>query len=314
MKNIFYGVFLLLIVSCGYRTPEEDKHPDLPIFPEHTNASIQITPFSWEANGLQFNDNYIFASTHKSLLVLDRKFNKVKEIDEIVSTHSIDNEGQVYIITRTDDVMSDPKEVYKISPDNNFVKEKMEVLIMRPREGVRIRDSITAAFKNKQSTNEAVSDSLIDSLVYVAFNKEREELPLRIKKLEDDIVAVFPLDNDVSILKYKDKKVALFSTYNHMDFLKDKRSGGLKPIRELEKRPTSFDKVVLGNSFSGNHYVGGYTPYGFNYIELTLENEVTRFKAHNSNNGDGVHILYKSKDTMILKDTREKLYYVTLKK
>ncbi|TKD63507.1 hypothetical protein [Flavobacterium sp. ASW18X] len=129
-------------------------------------------------------------------------------------------------------------------------------------------------------------------------------------------MSIYPLAYSVSVLKFKNKELALYIRNDHSqnfkEMLEETRSNRLEFIWDVTKSPKSFDKVVLGNSFTGNHYVVGYTPYGYNYIELSLNKQTTKFKAKNTHNGDGVHILHESKDTVILTDY-EKLYRVTLK-
>jgi len=149
------------------------------------------------------------------------------------------------------------------------------------------------------------------------YQKENNITSSKLRKLKENLVSIYPLSNSVSVLKFKDKEFALYTRYNHTSEFKDElnktRLNGLKPIWNLEKSPKSFDKIVLSNSLSGNHYVGGFTSYGYNYVSLSLHNQTTKFKAKNANNGNGVNILYENKDTIILKDF-EKMYHITLKK
>ena len=206
-----------------------------------------------------------------------------------------------------------------MSPLSNFKKEKMNVLTILPREGVTVRDSLILVLKDKfEDKDSAKFNNYIDSLTNLAMEKELENTSRKINALKNNLICIFPVEEDISILKYNNKEVALYSTYGHIDEFKDileeKSCGSLEPIWNLEKSPKSFDKVVLGNSYSGNHYVGGYTPYGYNYIQLKINNETTKFKAHNLHNEDGINILYEKNDTLVLKDVKNRLYYATLKK
>ncbi len=81
IQVVFYALFLMF-VSCGYQKPEKDKHPHLPIFPQHTNQKISIAPFLSVARGLTYNEKYFFTHNEEGhLLILDRKFNKIKQIN-----------------------------------------------------------------------------------------------------------------------------------------------------------------------------------------------------------------------------------------
>jgi len=303
-------LFIFLFNSCGYQKTEHDKHPEIPIFPEHTNNKIAITEFPYNLTNIKYNQNHVFGDNKNGgWIILDRKFNTIKQLSKPPGyTQSyISKDGTIYVITPHE--KPELNVVYKLSMQDDFKKEPLETLILNPREGVTIKDSLRLIYKNE-------TDKHIDSLTAIIYNKEEKQIAESLKILKTDLISIFPLTNEVSVLKYKNKARALYTKYNHTNafkvILEQTRLNELKPIWHLEKSPTSFDKVVLGNSFSGNHYVGGYTPYGYNYIELSLHNETTRFKAKNVNNGHGVHILYESKDTIILKDFK-KLYRITLK-
>ena len=308
-------LFTLIFISCGYQKTEEDKHPEIPIFPEHTNNKISIKQFTTNLIDINYNEKNLFANNEKGdLIILDRKFNKIKELK--VPNNYISKDGTIYFMQTNEK----PKliEVYKMSIDNNFKKEKLKNLIINSREPFTIRDSLNVVYKRKINDKDNLKiKSDIDSLVHVVYQKENNLTSDKIKKLKPNLVSIYPLSNSVSVLKFKDKEFALYTRYDHTSEFKDElektRLNGLKPIWNLEKSPKSFDKVVLSNSLSGNHYVGGFTSYGYNYVALSLHNETTKFKAKNSNNGNGVNILYESKDTIILKDF-EKLYHITLKK
>ena len=53
-------ILLFLINSCGYKKPEEDKFPDLPTFPKHTNQKIEIVNFPYVTGKIYYNDFYFF--------------------------------------------------------------------------------------------------------------------------------------------------------------------------------------------------------------------------------------------------------------
>jgi len=297
-----------MLNSCGYQKAEEDKHPEIPVFPKHTNNKISIKEFPFHLRNINYNQKNIFANNENGdWVILDREFNKIKQLTKPSGySHSyISKDGTIYFA-----MDNEISQVYKFSMQNNFKREKVENLILKSREVITIRDSLKLVYKNE-------TNKYIDSLTSIVYQKEENLISEKIKKLKSNLISIFPLTHEVSVLKYKNKEFALHTRYDHTDEFKEvleqTRLHGLKPIWQLEKSPKSFDKVVLGNSFSGNHYVGGYTPYGYNYIEVSLQNETTKFKAKNSNNGNGVSILYQSKDTIILKDF-EKLYYLTLSK
>jgi hypothetical protein len=309
--RITFLIFVFIFNSCGYQRAEEDKYPEIPVFPKHTNNKISIKEFPFYLTNIKYNQKNVFANNKNGdWLILDRKFNKIKQLSKPSGyTHSyINKDGTIYYIKPNE--KPELNIVYKFSIQDNFKKKKIEKLILNSREGITIRDSLNLVYKNQ--TNEH-----INSLTFNIYQKEEKLISERIKKLKSNLISIFPLTNEVSVLKYENKEFALYTRYDHTNEFKDvlekTRLDELKPIWNLEKSPKSFGKVVLGNSFSGNHYVGGYTPYGYNYVELSLNNETTKFKAKNSNNGNGVNILYKNKDTIILNDF-EKLYYITLKK
>lgn len=310
-------IFTLIFISCGYQKTEEDKHPEIPVFPKHTNNKISIKQFTPTLRNIKYNEKNFFANNENGdLIILDKKFNKIKQLSVSSGHNYISKDGTIYFILPNE--KPELIEVYKMSVQNNFKKEKINNLIINSREGVTIRDSLNLVYRSEINDKDTLKiNSHIDSMIHVIYQKEKKIISNKIKDLKPNLISIYPLSSSVSVLKYKNKEFALYTRYKHTDefedVLKIRYWNELEPISNLEKDPKSFDKVVLGNSFSGNHYVGGYTPYGYNYIELSLNNETTKFKAKNSNNGNGVNILYENKDTIILKDF-EKLYYITLKK
>lgn len=318
MKYFILTITLFNLFSCEYKSPEEDKYPELPIFPQHTDKEVVITDFPVSTHGIYYNKDYIFTNNADSnLLILDRKFNQIKQTNVSVRLdYDITQAGEVYTVDKEDDVIIKLNHVYKMSPRNNFKKERVEILRVLSKDFYEIRDSINR--KTKSLNEKEPRSEYLDSLINIAANTEIEKTKFKLNALKDGLISFFPLTNYLSILKYDNKEVALYSDYHHLDEFKDidekKRTNTLMPIWKLEQEPHSYGKVVLGNSWSGNHYVGGYNNYGYNYIELKIKNTKTKFKAHNVNNGAGVNILYKSSDTIVLKDNRGKLYYATLRK
>jgi len=317
--RIAFLIFVFILNSCGYQKTEEDKYPEIPVFPEHTNNKISIKEFPFYLTNIKYNQKNVFAHNAKGdWVIFDRKFNKIKQISQPDGyVHSyINKDGTIYFIIPNE--KPELIEVYKLSTQDNFKKERIENLIINSREGFTIRDSLNFVYKDEiEKIDNLKINKHIDSLLSVVYQNEKEIVSGKIKKLKPNLISIYPLTNEVSVLKYKNKEFALYTRFDHTnnfnDLLKKTSLDGLEPIWNLEKSPKSFGKVVLGNSFSGNHYVGGYTPYGYNYVELSLKNETTKFKAKNSNNGNSVGILYESKDTLIVKDFK-KLYYITLKK
>lgn len=308
-----------MFISCGYQKTEEDKHPEIPIFPKHTNNKISIKEFPFYLTNIKYNTENLFANNaNGDWVILDRKFNKIKQLSKPAGyIHSyISKNGTIYFTVPNE--KPELIEVYKMSNQGNFKKEQIKKIVINSRERYAIRDSLNLVYKDEinNKDNLKISD-YIDSLMTDVYQKDSKIIYKKIKKLKSNLISVFPLSNEISVLKYKNREMVLCTRYDHTDQFKNELEkthlNALEPIWNLEKSPKSFGKVVLGNSFSGNHYVGGYTPYGYNYVELSLNNETTKFKAKNSNNGNGVNILYKNKDTIILKDY-EKLYRITLKK
>ncbi|WP_299780245.1 hypothetical protein [uncultured Formosa sp.] len=306
-------IILTTLTSCGYKTTETDKHPEIPVFPKHTNSKINITSFPFLTTDLYFNKKYIFATTeNQDLLILDRKFKKIKQEPIIVNLKNITNQGDIYSVNENGDIIKTLKTVHKLSPKNNFKQENLEILKIFSREFLDIRDSLTTHLKGKSKT-------YIDSIYTIETTNDKQKTLVKLTHAIEGADAMVHLENnEVDILKYQDKDVALYSNLLFFDELnnlkKEKYVKTVQRIIDLEKRPISFDKVVLDNTYSGNHFVGGYTPVGYNYVELTIGSETTKFKAKNANNGDGVHILHTNNDTIILNDDSYKLFYATIKK
>ncbi len=316
-KIITWFIIILIFASCGYHKPEEDKHPDLPLFPNHTNNKISIKQLPFVSSNIKYNEkNFFFYNGDGSITILDRKFNKIKKISEPTRYKEISKDGTLYFMNYNE--TPELIETYKMSVQNNFKKEKIPNLIIKSRSGGIIRDSLLLIFKGTSLEKDSIKfNKHIDSLTIIELNKQEEYISLKLEQLKENLIAVFPLQYSVSILKYENKEISLYTRYNHTsefkEILEKTSFNGLKPIWNLEKSPKSFDKVVLGNSFSGNHFVGSFTSYGYNYVELTLNNEITKFKVKNIRNDNGVNIVYENNDTIILRDYN-KLYCVTLKK
>ncbi|QDO92589.1 hypothetical protein FNB79_00860 [Formosa sediminum] len=304
---------LIVLWSCGYKNTEKDKHPDLPIFPEHTNNKINIKPFPFITTDLYYNTDYIFANTDNGeLRILDRNFKTINQLAIQVDLKSITNQGDIYNIETKGDNIKTLKSVYKLSSENNFKPEKLEIKTVFARSFHKIRDSLTTHLKEKSKT-------YIDSMYTLEIEKDKQKTLAKLTEIIEHVDAMVHLEHiEVDILKYKNKDVALYSNLLFFDELEDIKKKKYLPtvqrITHMQKSPISFDKVVLDNSYSGNHLVGGFTPIGYNYIALKVDNQTTKFKIKNADNGDGIHILNTSKDTIILNDNTYQLFYATVKK
>ena len=87
----------MIFISCGYQKTEEDKHPEIPVFPEHTNNKISIKQFNINLIDIKYNEKNLFANNEKGdLIILDRKFNKIKELK--LPNNCISKDGTIYFM------------------------------------------------------------------------------------------------------------------------------------------------------------------------------------------------------------------------
>ncbi len=312
MKRLLGPLVFLLITSCGYQSPEEDKHPDVPIFPKHTNSAVEINPFSMDVSSIHFNEKYYFGYNQDDFLILDPQFNVIKKISEKVFVEQVTAEGDVFFFETSNDnvnrafVFSAPK----------FAKKEVDIVHILPRNQDVIKDSLLRIYQGKIDTSKVSENYFIDSLLTEVSKKNEKRMESYVYELKNQTDSFFVINDYWQILYIEGDIIALTTSKKlgaiFKESPKSKQCKKLSSIKEKEQSPPSFDKVVLGNTSSGNHLVVSYHPYGYNYINLKVGSEETKFKVKNEDNGDGVKILYQSTDSIVLKDDF-RLYSVTLK-
>ena len=318
--QLFLLLFSLFILSaCTPEPVEGDKHPSVPKFPAHTNDKIIIEKlFEEQITSHGRTKNYIYTDHPEGLQIYDLNFDPIhlikKPKDGYVISHMTNNEA-VYsqVFDKTITATNQIKNVFEYKAPL-FKKEEILYTNIDKKIPRILRSEIIKKHLSRIQEAEKTLDYNKSDFMWTLIDEEQElrtkKLNKAIEKLTKNLVCRKKIGSFSYVLQYPD-----FSTVIEMVSFTDhpmiKKIGNCgSDYNILSKFPESFDKTVMGNSTSGNHFVFGYTSFGYNYITLKLGNETTKTKVTNSGGGNGLNIIFQSEDKIILKSVYD-FYIVT---
>ncbi len=299
-KQLLLLSITMLCISCGYKKPEGDKHPEIPVFPEHTNQKFEFVPFSYGRIHTHMmaqtnNHYYIALFSNLDFLILNKSFEEVMTLD-VRGVASIHESGTFYSFTKKDYV----KKAYRYQPPH-FKEESIPVKKIQYYKPSF--DSIVAKY-SETIAEKKLNNKLFDTLKFAD--------SIFFKKYTQDLQCVLPIGAypGTYIFKYADRDIfvechlyppgkesSLFNICN--------TAPSIQEADDLDL----FDTAVLGNSSHGNHYVFGYKSYGYEYFSLKIGNNSTKFKVHSRDRM--IQLKSESKDKVIVYGDR--LYWSRLK-
>lgn len=313
--GVLFMFSLLFLAACLPEKVEGDKHPEIPKFPEHTNNKIKIEKLQEnQITSYGRTKNYVYTNHPKGMQVYDLNFEPLHLINDPkdggVWPHMTNNESVYSVVFNRRDIKhvfehKAPLFKKEAVPYTNMDKKIPNISFSEIRKKYKLRIEQEA---KKPSYDES-------NLMQTLFEKEAElrkkRLNIIVDELTKDLICKKDIGNYSYILQYPDdiQAITMFFLERHSTFKKVNRCTSEYSLEY--KSPESFDKTVMGNSWSGNHFVMGATAYGFNYINLKLGNEITQTKVSNSAGGDGLRIIVQTENKLILQHSAYDFYKVT---
>lgn len=272
-------ICLILFYGCGYRWPEGDKHPDVPLFPKHTNPKFKVTEFPFQnyrvrkSGGFSrptdffgYTDNYFYSvcetnvptdennyTTSHALMIYDKQFRELKQI--MVDDAVADTQGVLYFST------SDG--VYKCRyPD--FAPEKLPEVL---------------------STDASIRENL--QCVANLYGK--------------------------MLLRYPDKECFLSNNQLLRSGSPVKLCEELQPSVSIDSTAANleiFDMATTGNESSAGKSLFGFRPVGLEYFNFRMGGDVTSFKVNGSLSGQSVKQIKSPFADKLMLTTGAKVYFI----
>jgi len=290
--TIIYIISALFLIGCGYTTTEDDKYPEIPVFPYHSNSNISLKPtgmlidtifngsngellgvvevYKKEAN---YYKRKVLASFTKDLKIKD-------SIPILGGDYAFGENGDFYIENENDEIVK-----------YSSFKSKGSIIKKHPFNGVIYKKQLE---KELESKGVLAISKYPDSLHYdiyrkidtVSYQKSNEEFEKRVLK---DLKYVIVTNNSY-ILTYSKNQYILNKTpslgYKDTSYSKianfKKSKLPSKYITDYKKDIIMIDKAVLANgSAGGNHFSFGYFyTIGYEYYELNIDGIKTKFKTY----------------------------------
>lgn len=293
VKKLLFIVGMLALFSCGYKKAEGDKHPSIPLFPKHTNNALKIIELPIEADGVsvkKLNANFYF-SNYNQCYITNQDFLPVCTLqNSATSSYYVNAEGVVYSFTFDNKNSLDTLNVYESYKIDKATKKTPPL------------------FKDYNVAVQFITVKSWDA---------RNEVVAYVNKHKNTLKCLKSVNDYTCLLIFSENEIVLQSNLPIPDEVFNYKNCDNIDFNFEHESPTSFDKTILGNSSSGNHYVFGIHQFGYNYIELSLRGQSTKTKVKNFEGSDGLKIIYQNntKDTLILKLEEDKnLYYLTKSK
>lgn len=281
IKHSFFILIPLLIISCGYTKTEDDKHPDMPVYPLHTNPKITIKPLDIKIDTIyRFNNSLIapamlydeFGAYSKYIVSLDNELNIIDSVP-FYHYYYISNDNHFYIPNGNDALLK-----------YSSLKSKPTKVTPHPFDITKFSEEIEKQLKETAAFN---LTNFPDSLHYYIRLKLDSTVEYKTKEEFNKIV----LDELMSIksvgsyllLNYKDKQYQMLglSRSDYEKAFSTKKAGfAEKFITDYETDLKITDQAVTANGSSGgNHFVPGtFYPKGIQYYVLNINGDTTAFK------------------------------------
>ncbi len=289
----FIIVFLLLVVGCGYTKTEDDKYPDMPVFPEHTSKTLKLVELRCNSANLYSIDGQLM-----TFMVTRGKHTDYKEKNYLMF---LNNEFEIIdsLLVRDFNFMDDQGYIYSRNYESDEVvkqhykEQKKKIIQYHTFDAQAYYENYK---KELESQVIAEEKNLSDSL-------QRIERFKRLKIVEDKTFKEFDkvvmpnlqcvrfINNDYFVLQYLDKELVIKNLIGKYSIQNESIKSPIEIISNFKKcdeqelyNPVQsndfkmFDTAVTGNGSTGNHFVFSFYPKGYQYYELEYEGNKTQFK------------------------------------
>jgi len=287
--SIIYLSSCIILLSCGYTKAEDDKFPDMPVFPEHTNEGLEIASLGMRLETL-YNyreDNVIASARYMIKNIGGEKMYVVRMNKDLKVLDSIRTYGIFKVIEDGSFFINDDRgRIYKYSS----FRSKPLLVENHPFNFADYKKEVSQQLYNGKYAKGQYSDSLsrkiyeiVDSLSSrSAFDEFKNR---QIKGLEC-LIDLYPESNSILIYDdiayisnkypYSDDSEAL----NDLLHTSQQCPGSAAFLVENNNGLSLFDKAVRSNGSSGgNHFIPGlYYPQGLQYYSLRIGKNETFFK------------------------------------
>lgn len=288
--NKFHPLTILCVIlfyGCGYRWPEGDKHPEIPLFPKHTNPKFKVTEFPFQnyrvrkAGGFSrptdffgYTDDYFYSvcdadlptaennyTASHYLMIYSKQFQELKRIkvDDAVA----DALGILYF--------SNSDGVFKCTyPD--FEPQKLPELL----------------------SNDAGKVSM-EALL-------KEKLLLCVTNLYGKM-----------LLRFSDGEYFIRNNELLRGEYSVKLCDELQPSVSIDSTAANleiFDMATTGNESSAGKSLFGFRPIGLEYFNFRMGGDVTSFKVNGSLSGQSVKQIKSPFADKLMITAGEKVYFI----
>ena len=291
-RSVVVTIIALFLLSCGYTKTENDKYPEIPYFPKHTNPEIEIVSLGYKIGSIYRNTEDTFITLggnydRSSVLELDQNFNKTDSLNAY-GLFEILEDGSFYVNSENED------EILKYSS----MKATPSYIKTHPFDGRQYQEEEATKIYNEYR-DKGFPDSLFHTRRYkvdsISFKIAATEFKEKVVK-DIECVVYMRNHNFSPIFKYTDKE--LIGNYYPGDGTEDYGLGKDAPRQLLsniaecklmesvhvvnDSNFSLIDKAVTGNgSGGGNHFVpGSFYPKGLQYFELKIGDLTTSFKVY----------------------------------
>lgn len=318
MRLTHYLIIALVcpLVACFPAPVEGDKHPDVPLFPGISNPALKVE-LMLELHGLRRTSQYYYAQRYSEystkaaeLAIYDHSFNLIANIPagrllltEDGAAFSADKDKHGFIET-----------VYLHQAPGFGSKLKLDLLEPNQEYPEFDRARLSREYKEQLAEKSEQADFDKDRFITQQYSQARNEYrENRLKEMLAQAEYICVLSEFITVVKSDGNFFAIKAYESLRAINKELKVYSKKSsYRSVQAQaPESFDKTVLGNNSSGNHFVFGFSSYGYNYINLHLGGELGQTKVPNSRGGSGLAILPSSDDQIIMKKG-SRLYRLSL--
>ncbi len=323
IRPLSVALSAIMLFSCGYKKVEGDKHPDIPLFPDHTNPKIVFKKWfdSQFKSVYSDNKNFYFETIkdgRPQLIITDKKLQRKQTIKLSSDIFFISENSDVYTILRKDEdhkcsvvLMQKyiaPKYNNKDIQCRNFIAEDKYVL----------RDRIRKVFADV-TCEEQVIDSIhfVDSVRRAEIVLQKQQAELEISDLfTDSLQSVSCEYSSYYLLTYPNSEKLIKVSEDYKCFLPEEINivgRGAKLLSNYVKNDSvdsynkihdcefinCFESAVMDNIGSGsNHFIPGcFTQEMLYYMDLKLFDQKVQFKTEHTK---CVFILYRKPEEIAL--------------
>ena len=313
-RCLFLILSVFMLAACGQMPVEGDKHPDIPLFPEHTGTYISIKPFARLSERLFTNGNYIYGHgtdtyTHKGkgFLIYDKQFHLLSVLkegkagkvllymDRRNGVYSYQIRGQYVLNTYRVQVPSFHKKRLSIVDLDEVVYQKISNA-----EKKKYAQQIAAeADKEGFDENTYIRQLRVNALVL---------------KMSKNLQCITQMHHENYIFEYPDRSV-IVKLYHAQYKFKKFYCHNQQPV-DPKIPVASLGKTVLYNRDVGYYGLGFETAFGYDYLSLKVGNGLGMSKIKNRNKKPGLYLMYQDPHKMIVAPAEDmfSLYIVTEKK